>query len=278
MKHLLTLTDLTKSDISNILELASQMRKIVTASGKKSPQLIGSIVAGVWDKPSVASTAFQLAAAYMSATACPVFGADDALQQCRALDNMGVNTVVASCKDDNALTSFAKTCHAGVINGGSLRNDPVGVLADLMALNYKNEGLSNLNVLLVGYRDANKVMELNHCLGLFGSNVVWYLPSDDITTPRNGVVIDSAYAAFSGADAVIDLGVEANYLSGKYYGASGGISEKLLDKARINCPLLGSRNVVDSMGVREYAHNIVSLRDSCYISVAMAVLYILQRD
>ena len=278
MKNLLTLTDLTKKEISNILEVATQMRRIVTANYKKGPQLIGHVVAGVWNKPCVSSTAFQLATSYLSGATCPVFGADDVLAQCRTFDSMGVNTMVIACDNGNIAKSFANTSHAGVINGGSSQYDPIGVLADLMALNLKLDGLSNLNVLYVGNRDVNKINELNHCLQLFGSNAVWYLPPDDFVTTRKGIIIDRAGVAFSGADAVIDLGLAPFSDPEKYYGTSGGISLELMDMARINCPLLGSRFIVDNVGVKEYAHNIVGARESCYVSVAMAVLYLLQRD
>ena len=278
MKNLLTLTDLTKKEISNILEVATQMRRIVTASYKKGPQLIGHVVAGVWNKPCVSSTAFMLATSYLSGTACPVYGADDVLEQCRTFDSMGVNTMVIACDNGNIAKSFANTSRAGVINGGSSQYDPIGVLADLMALNLKLDGLSNLNVLFVGNRDVNRINELNHCLQLFGSNAVWYLPPDDFVTTRKGIVIDRASAAFSGVDAVIDLGLAAFSDPEKYYGTNGGISEELMDMARINCPLLGSRYIVDNVGIKEYSHNIVNTRESCYVSVAMAVLYLLQHE
>lgn len=278
MKNLITLTDLTRNELNSILEIATQMRRIVLTSYKKGPQLIGHVVAGVWNKPCVSSTAFQLATAYLSGTACPVFGSDDELSQCRAFDNMGVNTVVVACDNDNLAKSFATTSRAGVINGGSSHYDPIGVLADLMALHSKLDGLGDLNVLAVGNRDVNKINELNYCLQLFGSNLIWFLPPDDFATIRKGIVIDRAEAAFSGVDAVIDLGLAAFSDPAKYYGTSGGISESLMDKARVNCPLLGSRYYVDKLGIREYPYNIVNTRESCYVSVAMAVLYLLQRS
>lgn len=278
MKNLLTLTDLTRNELSNIFEVATQMRRIVLTSYKKGPQLIGHVVAGLWNKPCISSTAFQLATAYLSGTACPVFGADDKLSQCRAFDSMGVNTVVVACDNDNLAKSVAAYSRMSVINGGSSQYDPVGVLADLMALNSKLDGLSNLNVLAVGNRDVNKINELNYCLQLFGSNLIWYLPPDDFVTARKGVVIDRADTAFSGVDAVLDLGLATFSDPSKYYGSNGGIPETLMDKARINCPLLGSRHVVTNLGIKEYAHNIVSTRESCYVSVAMAVLYLLKRD
>ncbi len=278
MKHLLSLTDLNKEQITQILEVATQMRRIVMTDYKKGPQLIGSVVAGLWSKPSVAGTAFSLATSYLSGTSLPLFGADDMLEQCRALDNMGVNTIVVSNDNDNLAKSFSARSHASVINGGSGQHDPIGVLADLMALQSKLDGLTNISVLAVGNRDINKINELNYCLQLFDSSLVWYLPVDDFVTPRRGIVLDNIEAAFFGADAVIDLGLSSFSDPTKYYGASGGIAEELIDKARINCPLLGSRNIVDAAGIKEYPYSIDNTRQSCYVSVAMAVLHLLQKS
>ena len=278
MKHLLTLTDLTKNEISNVLEVATQMRRIVASDYKKGPQLIGNVVAGVFPNPNLSSTAMQLATTYLSGTPCAVFGVNDELGQCHTFDSMGVNTLVINCANDNLAKSFAGKSRCGVINGGSSQFDPIGVLADLMALNARLDGLQNLNVLAVGNRDVNKMNELIHCLQLYGSNMIWYLPSDDFVTTRKGIVLDKADAAFSGADAVIDLGLAAFSEAEKYYGSVGGISEAYMDKARIRCPLLGSRYVVDNVGIKEYAHNIVSSRETCYVSVLMAVLYLMRKE
>ena len=50
-----------------------------------------------------------------------------------------------------------------------------------------------------------------------------------------------------------------------------------MDKARINCPLLGTDSVVDRIGVKDYPYNAVAARDVSYVSVAMAVLYLIHR-
>ena len=55
MKNLLSLMDLNKKDINNIFEVAAQMRRIVQNNYKKGPQLIGSVVGGVWDSPCISS-------------------------------------------------------------------------------------------------------------------------------------------------------------------------------------------------------------------------------
>lgn len=278
MKNLLSLTDWGKTDINRILEVAAQMRRLIFQSFKKSSQLTGMAVGGVWDKPCASSTAFSLATGYLSGTMVPVFGADDPLEQCRLFDNMGANAVVVSCENDNLAKSFGGASACSVINGGSGQYDPIGVLADLMAISMRLDGLGNLSVLAVGNRDTNKINELIKVLELYNSSLVWYLPPDDFVTQRKGIVIDKPQGAFPGSDVIIDLGLSAFSDPVKYYGSNGGITEEYLDMARINCSLLGARTYVDKTGVREYPHSLVNLRESCYVSVAMAALYLSVKD
>lgn len=278
MKNFLSLMDLNKKDIGNIFEVAAQMRRIVQNNYKKGPQLIGSMVAGVWETPSISSTAFNLGVNYLSGSFSPVFASDDMLEQCRMFDSMGVNAVVVSCHNDRLANVFASQSRCGVINGGSDVYDPIGTLADLMAINSRLDGLQGLTVLAVGNRDCNRINELTYCLQMYGSTLVWYLPKSDFKTVRKGLVVDNAEAAFSGVDAVIDLGLTAFSDPEQYYGTSNGIPEYLMDKARINCPLLGCRSIVDRIGVKDYMNSIASARDCCYVSIAMAVLYLMHRN
>ena len=274
MNSLLSLTTLGKDEINHILAVAEQMLRIVRADFKKGPQLVGKVVGGVWDKPCAASTGFTLATAYLSGINVPVFGAKDTMEQCRLLDDMGANIVAVSCDNDNLAKSFDSVSRCKVVNAGSGRFDPVGVLADLLTLSVRTDGLNNLSVLAVGNRDCNKVNELIHCLELYNSTFVWYLPADDFATQRRGIVLDNPVAAFSGADVVLDFGLSPYSDPSKYYGTKGGISQDYLDRARINCPLLGSRKVVDNIGVNDYPYSLASDREACYVAVAMAVLYL----
>lgn len=278
MNNLLSLTDLTRNEVQQIMELATQMRRIVLADYKRGPQLIGNTVGGVWKKPCTSSLAFQMAANYLSGNCVPVFGAENVLDVSLTLSNMGANTVVAQCDNDNVFRTLTLRSKARIVNGGSRQYDPIGVLADLLTLNIKLDGLGNLNVLVVGNRDVNKIKELNHCLPLFGSNMLWYLPTDDIATVRYGIVLDKVSAAFEGADAVIDIGLNGYSDEERYYGGNGGITRELMDSARPDCLLLGRDTIVDKGVIKQYEYSATSVRESCYVSVAMAVLYLLQRN
>ncbi|HIT77735.1 MAG TPA: hypothetical protein IAD47_02960 [Candidatus Limihabitans stercoravium] len=277
MKNVVSLTDLKREEISLILETAVQMRRLVMAAFKKGPQLVGKTVANLFRQEDKHSMGFQLASGYMSANSYMYYGVKDLFESCCALDNMGVNTIVVQCDNDNMVAKIAESVKCSLVNGGSAQSDPVGVLADLLALQSKMDSLRNLTVLAVGNRQTNKITELSHCLSMYGSGLVWYLPNSDFSTQRKGVVVGDINSAFAGADAVIDLGLNDYSDPQQYYGTVGGISSKLMDMARVNAPLLGARNVVDSIGVKTYANSIVNTRDSCYVAVAMALLYILNR-
>lgn len=277
MKNVVSLTDLKREEISLILETAVQMRRLVMAAFKKGPQLAGKTVANLFRQEDKHSMGFQLASGYMSANSYMYYGVKDLFDSCCALDNMGVNTIVVQCDNDNMVAKIAESVKCSLVNGGSAQSDPVGVLADLLALQSKMDSLRNLTVLAVGNRQTNKITELSHCLSMYGSGLVWYLPNSDFSTQRKGVVVGDINSAFAGADAVIDLGLNDYSAPQQYYGTVGGISSKLMDMARVNAPLLGARNVVDSIGVKPYANSIVNTRDSCYVAVAMALLYILNR-
>ena len=277
MKNVVSLTDLKREEISLILETAVQMRRLVMAAFKKGPQLAGKTVANLFRQEDKHSMGFQLASGYMSANSYMYYGVRDLFDSCCALDNMGVNTIVVQCDNDNMVAKIAESVKCSLVNGGSAQSDPVGVLADLLALQSKMDSLRNLTVLAVGNRQTNKITELSHCLSMYGSGLVWYLPNSDFSTQRKGVVVGDINSAFAGADAVIDLDLNDYSDPQQYYGTVGGISSKLMDMARVNAPLLGARNVVDSIGVKPYANSIVNTRDSCYVAVAMALLYILNR-
>lgn len=277
MKNVVSLTNLKREEISLILETAVQMRRLVMATFKKGPQLAGKTVANLFKQEDKHSMGFQLASGYMSANSYMYYDVKDLFDSCCALDNMGVNTIVVQCDNDNMIAKIAESVNCSLVNGGSAQSDPVGVLADLLALQSKMDSLRNLTVLAVGNKYTNRITELSHCLSMYGSGLVWYLPNSDFSTQRKGVIVGDINSAFAGADAVIDLGLNDYSDPAQYYGTVGGISSKLMDMARVNAPLLGARNVVDSIGVKPYANSIVNTRDSCYVAVAMALLYILNR-
>ncbi len=275
MKGLLTLTSLSNTDIVNILELATQMRRVVCANYKKSPQLLGSVVGGIFENDTDAMP-YNLATAYMSGTFVSHTSVDG-MDMGRMLDNMGANTIVVGHSNDNIASWLHTHCKCDIINAGSSSSDPIAVLSQLMALTTRLDSLVNLEVLVVGNKKTNIIAELIHCLELFGSSLIWYLPSGDYATARRGIVVDKLDVAFGGADAVIDIGLTPYADSKSYYGGTY-IDKTLLDKCRVDVPLLGSRVITEGNNIVTYPHQLVDTYESCYISVVMAVLYCLKKS
>lgn len=274
MKDLLTLTSLSRTEIHHILDIATQMRRIVLASNKKSPQLLGKTLVGLFSEDCNESVAFDLACKYLSGTCAIVKTTDNWLEVAKNVEAMGANFIAAKNSNDNLLATMANVTTCSVINVGSKMYSPVTALADLMVLQTKLDGLQQMTVGVVGNGKTNVIADLDYALQLYKSNLIWYLPKDDVVTQRKGIVLDSIDSVFAGADAVIDIGL-AQYTQGeRYYGTNFGIPKETFDKARSEIPLLGTRFIVDKKGISEYYFNTVSAEASCYVAVAMAVMYL----
>ncbi|MBQ2723628.1 MAG: hypothetical protein IJF72_03120 [Clostridia bacterium] len=274
MKDLLTLLNCDKDTIINILNTATQMRRLVTSINKKAPQLLGQTVVGMFEKECLSSNTLDLACKYLSGNYVSSHPDQNWLEMARAFDAMGANVVAVQNQNDSFLEALSQVSKASIINMGSKMYNPVRALTILMVLKNKLDGLQNICVGAIGNGDVNVMAELDYCLGLFGSNLVWYLPKDDISTPRRGVVLHDLKNVFSGADAILDLGLSPFAHAERYYGSNFGISKDYFDFARIDAPLIGSRNYVEKRGVIEYLHNTVNTEHSCYIAICMALLYI----
>ncbi|MEG1706433.1 MAG: hypothetical protein RR291_02950 [Clostridia bacterium] len=272
-KCLISLKELDKSEIKQILDIASQMRRIVLSTHKKSPQLLGKSVA-VCSADSISSVAVNLASNFLSATTvkiCP----EDFLELAKALGAFGVDFVFAQHPNENLLRDIDKNGRYAVINLETSSSNPLKVLSYLLTLQDKLDGLSNLTVLAVGNKNVSAMGELSYALQLFGSELVWFLPKEDFVTVRRGIIFDNVEIAFDGVDAVIDLKLAEFSDSRLFYGDYGGIPKRLLDKARIDVALLDCRNIVTPNGITEYPYSAQETQYTALISVIMAVMYLL---
>ena len=274
MKDLLTLLNCDKDTINLILNTAIQMRRIVMSDSKKAPQLIGKTVVGMFEQDCLESNTLDLACKYLSGNYVTSHPTQSWMEVARAFDAMGANLVAVKNQNDSFLDALSKVSNASIVNMGSKLYNPVRVLTILMVLKTKLDGLQNICVGALGNGDVSVMAELDYCLSLYGSNLVWYLPKDDISTPKKGVVLNNLQHVLSGADAILDLGLAPFAQGERYYGSNFGIQKELLDLARVDAPLIGSRNYFEKRGVAEYLNNTVNTEYSCYIAICMALLYI----
>lgn len=278
MTKLLTLKQLSKKQLVELLEVSTQMRKMCNTTYKKAPQLLGSNIGSVWQKANLQCVAVELATKFLSGSIAHYINIDDTVEFCRAMDNMGINQLVVSTEDDNQLKKISDSVSCAFINGGSRNYNPIAVLADLLTLLQKLDGLHNRTITVLGNRDTNKMEELIYCLELFSSNIVWYLPRADFSTNRQGIVVENINSAFKGADAIIDIGLKDFCEPKDYYGTNAGISAEFMDSASIEAPLLGSREIVGKNGAIAYPYATLDNQQTNNVAVAMALLYVTRKD
>lgn len=278
MRKLLNLMNMSKNDVLNFLEVAWQMRRIAVTSYKRSPQLVGASVAGVFPRQDIVSKAFALATMYLSGNFVEIYGCDDVPEYCSAMCNMGVDMMVLKDLDDDLTAQMASTVNLPLINAGGSIYSPIEAMADLMALREKLDSLNNLTVLVVGNKNTAKLREIDHVLSLFRSHLVWYLPEGDHSSDDySGTVVHTLDLAFAGVDAIIDIGLNGNVQPELYYGNKSGILETYIDRARVNAPLLGCKKIVSASGAVNYPYSATDAQYQSLISVAMAALYLMRK-
>ncbi len=182
MKHLLGLKDVSREEITAILDTASPMKDIVLREVKKVPTLRGKIITTLFFEPSTRTrTSFELAAKLMSADTVSLNVALSSVQKGESLldtvytlEAMGADAVVIRHNRNGAPHFLTRNSKAHIINGGDGQNEhPSQALLDMYTIREKKGGLEGLNVLIVGDIMHSRVAHSNiYGLIKVGSNVM----------------------------------------------------------------------------------------------------------
>ena len=125
-QNLLGLKDLSAEQITNILNKAAQMKKVVLGDSKKIPNLQGKTVVNLFYENSTRTRmSFELAAKYMSANAANITAGGSSVQKgetlidtAQTLDSMGTDILVMRHSMSGAPHLIAPLINASVINDG----------------------------------------------------------------------------------------------------------------------------------------------------------------
>lgn len=276
MKEFLSLRQLNKMQVRQLLDVAVEMKKIINAKLKRGPQFSGKNMVSIAETAqNQNSTLLQLAYAYFGGASSNVAAAENLLEQSLMYDACGVNLLCLQHDNFSLIEQIAGKVSCEVINAGSKYINPLKTLSILATLLHCCDRVSNLNVVMVGNKEQSVVAELAYVLSLFESNLFVCLPENDTDFAQKSLVnvIYNFDSGFAGADAVIDLGLDKFSSLQDYYGNRMGITKSLMEKARVDAPLLFNRNVVDGQQVIEYPYNTVDRQYKDFMSVCMAVLY-----
>lgn len=180
-KHLLGLIDVSKEEISLILETAEAMKEIFTRNVKKVPALNGKTVVNFFFEPSTRTKAsFDLAAKMLSANGMSLAGSSSAVAKGESLidtgktmEAMGADIIVMRHSASGAPHLLSKHVNASVVNAGDGTNEhPTQALLDMFTIKEKKGQIEGLNVLIIGDILHSRVAHSNiYGLKTMGANV-----------------------------------------------------------------------------------------------------------
>ncbi|MEA2460218.1 MAG: aspartate carbamoyltransferase catalytic subunit [Actinomycetota bacterium] len=160
IKHLLSMDQLSKEDITKILDTAASLQQVTSRPIKKLPTLRGRTVCNLFYEASTRTRiSFELAAKRLSADVIN-FSADSKSSVAKGesfkdtawtLEAMGVDAIIVRHGSSGAPLQLSKWVEASVINAGDGAHEhPTQALLDLFSMREHLKDLEGLHVGIVG--------------------------------------------------------------------------------------------------------------------------------
>ncbi len=220
-KDLLGLYDLSAEEITEILDVAENMKKLLRQGIKKLPHLQGKTATILFYENSTRTrTSFELACKYMGATCINISASTSSVKKGETLidtgetlDAMKNDFIIMRHSMGGAPKLLAEHVHASVINGGDGMNEhPTQALLDMCTMRERFGRIQGLKVAILGDIAHSRVAKSN-LFGLkkLGAEVTMYAPETLIPKgiDRMGAkVCKSREEAVEGADVVMGLRIQ----------------------------------------------------------------------
>jgi ornithine carbamoyltransferase len=160
MRHLLTLLDLSKDEINELLRLAVSL-KTQFVQGIRKPVLPGRVLGLLFSKPSLRTrVSFEAAMTHLGGTSL-YLGQDVGWGKREPASDFGrvlsqyTDAIVCRTFAHASIEELARYCDCPVINGLTDMAHPCQALADLLTLQEEHGSLTGLSMTFVG--DGNNV-------------------------------------------------------------------------------------------------------------------------
>lgn len=299
-KDLLGLKDLSAQEITEILDQAEFMKKIILSDNKKSQHLMGKSVTTLFYENSTRTRlSFELAAKYMSSSAANISAStssvakgESLIDTVRTIDMMGTDIIIIRHSMSGAAHLAAKNVKASVINAGDGMNEhPTQALLDMYTVREKKGKLAGLKVAVTGDILHSRVARSNiYGMTKMGAEVSLGGPATLIPAEleKLGVkVFKSIQEAMIDADVVMGLRMQLErQKSGLFptlreYNRFFGIDEKRMRFAKPDAILLHpgpvNRGVELSSEVVDSETSFINEQVTNGVAVRMAIMYLLSR-
>lgn len=297
-KDILGMAELTQAEISSILDMALEMKKIVLSDSKKVHYLRGrSVLTVFYENSTRTRVSFELAAKYMSAdtvnitaSASSVSKGETLIDTGKTLDAMGADVVIIRHGMSGAPHILAKHIQASVINAGDgMHEHPTQALLDMYTIRERVQTLEGLKVAIIGDVYHSRVARSNITgLKKMGSRPVVFGPSTLIPPDieqMGAEVAPTLEEALKGADVVMGLRVQlerqkkAFYPSQSEYVQFFGLNPKMMALAKANAiwmhPGPVNRGVEMTSTVIDGDNSVINEQVTNGVAIRMALLYML---
>lgn len=205
-KHLLSITDLTRRDILDILLIAEKLKRRIKKTDKNKPLLKGKTLIMVFEKPSLRTHAsfdigmFQLGghALYLGPEHIGLGVREPVEHAAKVLSSMG-SVIMARVFKHEAVAELAHHSSVPVINGLSDLEHPCQILADIMTMVEYKRSLHRLRVAFVGDGNNNVTHSLALVCGLLGMHIAVASPKGYAMKPEIAAKARSLAAKYGGS-------------------------------------------------------------------------------
>ena len=299
-KDMLGLIDATAEEISEILDTAANMKKLLKQGIKKLPHLEGCTATILFYENSTRTrTSFELAAKYMGASTINIAASSSSVAKGetlidtgKTLDAMKNDFIIIRHPMGGAPYLLAKTVKASVLNAGDGMNEhPTQALLDMCTMRERFGKIEELKVAILGDIKHSRVAK-SDLFGLtkLGAEVKMFAPETLIPKgiDRLGAKLcASREEAVEGADVVMGLRIQlerqqaGNFPSLNEYAEFYGVNEKVLSLASPDAIVMHpgpvNRGVELTSAVIDDGKSRIEDQVLSGVAVRMALLFLLEQ-
>lgn len=298
-KHLLGIRDLTKDDISLILQTAGQFKEVLQRPVKKVPSLRDIVVVNLFFENSTRTRiSFELAEKRLSAdtvnftaSSSSVSKGETLLDTVNNILSMKVDMVVMRHSATGAPHFLARHVPAAIINAGDGVNEhPTQGLLDALSIQEKTGGLEGRKVAIIGDIMHSRVAQSNiYLLKKMGAEVTVCGPPTLLPKYiQEALGVNVSYnlkETLEWCDVANVLRIQLErqnqvlFSSLREYNLAYGISRKMLDSLHKEIVIMHpgpiNRGVELDSDVADSKQSIILQQVENGVAVRMAVLYLL---
>jgi len=304
MKHLLSISDLSKPEAISILDTATELARVSDGAVKKLPTLRGRTIVNLFAEDSTRTRiSFEAAAKRLSADVINFSAKGSSLSKGESLKDtamtlqaMGADAVVIRHPASGAAQRLADSewMSGSVVNAGDGTHEhPSQALLDAFTirkhLGIGGSDLSGLNVAIVGDILHSRVARSNVLLlSMLGAKVTLVAPPTLLPVGIQNWPATVSYdfdATIPHVDVVMMLRVQQERMSdlffpnareySRYFGLNGERMASMKSGAIVMHPGPMNRGLEISAEVADSARSVITEQVTNGVSVRMAILYVL---